>query len=344
MQMDSDLVIYRNTLVRTFQVVTIYRVDKSEVLVVLISPHYSIATLDLPMVVDLIGIYVLKGPYCTLTTTNWFLQALSVIPRGSWGDVAWRFTMIRWVGPKLRFRSHNDCGPTASCIPEPLRITQPPNLGRPSPPLPRRRQPPNTAARRPPGFRMVGLVSISATRRIRSCQNPSDLLVQIDGGIAFPVVDLIRRSTAAYNSRASFPTILVGARRLDASKVTIDKRPMNGLLIDFNVLNVSWGKIFKLPLRPRETGSGSAIVANSGIRAQARILQYILIHELHGFRNFRIENKLKVASRLPGAAANARAIACATHACWPRMVAGRGQRRRAIRCVMIGRCTRGCAP
>ncbi|KZV54975.1 fasciclin-like arabinogalactan protein 8 [Dorcoceras hygrometricum] len=46
----------------------------------------SLATLDLPMVVDLIGIYVLKGPYCTLTTTNWFLQALSVIPRGSWGD------------------------------------------------------------------------------------------------------------------------------------------------------------------------------------------------------------------------------------------------------------------
>ncbi|KZV20813.1 hypothetical protein F511_43315 [Dorcoceras hygrometricum] len=50
----------------------------------------SIATLDLPMVIDLIGIYGLKGPYCTLTTTNWFLQALSVIPRGSWGDVARR--------------------------------------------------------------------------------------------------------------------------------------------------------------------------------------------------------------------------------------------------------------
>ncbi|KZV31093.1 hypothetical protein F511_28270 [Dorcoceras hygrometricum] len=40
-QMDSDLVIYRTTLVRTFQVITICRVDKSEVLVVLISPHYS---------------------------------------------------------------------------------------------------------------------------------------------------------------------------------------------------------------------------------------------------------------------------------------------------------------
>ncbi|KZV53951.1 NAC domain-containing protein 78-like [Dorcoceras hygrometricum] len=50
----------------------------------------SIATLDLPMVVDLIRIYGLKGQYCTLTTTKWFLQALSVIPRGSWDDVARR--------------------------------------------------------------------------------------------------------------------------------------------------------------------------------------------------------------------------------------------------------------
>ncbi|KZV21274.1 hypothetical protein F511_25677 [Dorcoceras hygrometricum] len=150
MQMDRDLVIYRTTLVRTFQVVTICRVDKSEVLVVLISPHYSkrkwvclvtlamsvfdlqdvciaigsLATLDLPMIFDLIGIYVLKGPYCTITTTNWFFQALSMIPRRSWGDVARRFTMIRWASPKLRFRSLNGCGPTASCIPESLRVTQ----------------------------------------------------------------------------------------------------------------------------------------------------------------------------------------------------------------------------
>ncbi|KZV36920.1 protein IQ-DOMAIN 1-like [Dorcoceras hygrometricum] len=68
----------------------------------------SIATLDLPMVVDLIGIYGLKGPYCTLTTTDWFLQALSVIPRGSWGDVSRRFTMIRWAvapsSPRTRRR------------------------------------------------------------------------------------------------------------------------------------------------------------------------------------------------------------------------------------------------
>ncbi|KZV40650.1 hypothetical protein F511_31421 [Dorcoceras hygrometricum] len=53
------------------------------------------------MVVDLIGIFELKGPYCTLTMTDWFLQALSVIPRGSGDDVARRFTMIRWQTPPL---------------------------------------------------------------------------------------------------------------------------------------------------------------------------------------------------------------------------------------------------
>ncbi|KZV19932.1 hypothetical protein F511_22986 [Dorcoceras hygrometricum] len=38
----------------------------------------SLATLDLPMVVDLIGIYVLKGPYCTLTTINLVTLAMSL--------------------------------------------------------------------------------------------------------------------------------------------------------------------------------------------------------------------------------------------------------------------------
>ncbi|KZV50246.1 hypothetical protein F511_03200 [Dorcoceras hygrometricum] len=66
----------------------------------------SLATLDLPMVVDLIGIYGLKGPYCTLTTTNWFLQALSVIPRGSWGDVT-------------RRSYHDPMGKSGIVIPEP---------------------------------------------------------------------------------------------------------------------------------------------------------------------------------------------------------------------------------
>ncbi|KZV17994.1 hypothetical protein F511_21150 [Dorcoceras hygrometricum] len=66
----------------------------------------SLATLDLPMVVDLIGIYGLKGPYCMLTTINWFLQALSVIPRGSWGDVA-------------RRSYHDPMGMSGIMIPEP---------------------------------------------------------------------------------------------------------------------------------------------------------------------------------------------------------------------------------
>ncbi|KZV45154.1 aldose 1-epimerase-like [Dorcoceras hygrometricum] len=63
----------------------------------------SLTTLDLPMVVDSIGIYELKGPYYTLTMTDWFLQALSVIPRGSLDDVARRFTMVRWVYQKNVF-------------------------------------------------------------------------------------------------------------------------------------------------------------------------------------------------------------------------------------------------
>ncbi|KZV39179.1 hypothetical protein F511_17253 [Dorcoceras hygrometricum] len=57
----------------------------------------SIATLDLPMIVDLIGIYGLKGPYCTLTTTNWFLQALSVILGDHGAMLLDALTMIRWT-------------------------------------------------------------------------------------------------------------------------------------------------------------------------------------------------------------------------------------------------------
>ncbi|KZV43255.1 hypothetical protein F511_09841 [Dorcoceras hygrometricum] len=120
------------------------------------------------MVVDLIDIYVLKGPYCTLTTTNWFLQALSVIPRGSWGDVARRFTMIRWP---------------------PIAAAPPPNspLGRAS-----THAPPPAAAR-------------ASACRDRTCfdrldeeipfvSNLSDLVVQTDEGILIPVLDLIKEN------------------------------------------------------------------------------------------------------------------------------------------------------
>ncbi|KZV55223.1 pentatricopeptide repeat-containing protein-like [Dorcoceras hygrometricum] len=154
---DSDLVIYRTTLVRTFQVVTICRVDKSEstrsvlgkwvYLVPLAMSLFdlldvciaigSLATLDLPMVVDLIGIYVMKGPYCTLTTTNWFLQELSVIPRGSWSDVDRRFTMIRWARLDHNKKDHNlnlasiDHS-AAPLLSPPLSVTPPPKCRRPA--------------------------------------------------------------------------------------------------------------------------------------------------------------------------------------------------------------------
>ncbi|KZV17979.1 hypothetical protein F511_36819 [Dorcoceras hygrometricum] len=114
----------------------------------------SLATLDLPMVVDLIGIYVLKGPYGMLITTNWFLQALSVIPRGSWGDVARRFTMIRLGKPLGR--------------PSPLA----PSLGRAAAYVDR-------------------TCSDQLDEEFPSVLNSSVLLVQADEGVLNPVVDLI---------------------------------------------------------------------------------------------------------------------------------------------------------
>ncbi|KZV18164.1 actin-related protein 9 [Dorcoceras hygrometricum] len=126
----------------------------------------SLATLDLPMVVDLIGIYVLKGPYCTLTTTNWFLQALSVIPRGSWRDVARRFTMIRWASPKFLQKPKIDRPP--------LLTSRPPR-----------------AAHRPPRAALRRTCSGHREEVFPSVQNPSSLLVQIDGGRSIPIVDLI---------------------------------------------------------------------------------------------------------------------------------------------------------
>ncbi|KZV16426.1 hypothetical protein F511_34936 [Dorcoceras hygrometricum] len=136
----------------------------------------SLATLELPMVVDLIGIFVLKGSYFTLTMTDWFLQALSVIPRGSWDDVARRFTMIRW-GPwgihLIRTKS------SSAIFSLPLLSS------------PRRRR--------------LAIVA-RCRRRSRTCsdrsgeENPSVksslcFLEQNDKGIGIPVVDRIRRPT-----------------------------------------------------------------------------------------------------------------------------------------------------
>ncbi|KZV26274.1 hypothetical protein F511_40737 [Dorcoceras hygrometricum] len=133
----------------------------------------SLTTLDLPMVVDLIGIYGLKGPYCMLTTTSWFLQALSVIPRGSWGDVARRFTMIRW-GLIQHTQHQNLALQTAA----------------PSSPSYRRRRPPPS----PPPPPIAGICSDQLFEEFPSVLISSGLLVQADEGTLLPVVDLIRHN------------------------------------------------------------------------------------------------------------------------------------------------------
>ncbi|KZV15735.1 hypothetical protein F511_08931 [Dorcoceras hygrometricum] len=123
----------------------------------------SLETLDLPMLVDLIGIFLMKGPYCTLTMTDWFLQVLSVIPRGSWGDIARRFTLIRWL------------------------IFFFPLLSSPSAPSP----PASDAVaahRRRRKYR-----SDRSGEEIPSVKSSSSFLVQIGEGIGIPVVDRIRR-------------------------------------------------------------------------------------------------------------------------------------------------------
>ncbi|KZV28527.1 sphingoid long-chain bases kinase 2, mitochondrial [Dorcoceras hygrometricum] len=153
----------------------------------------SLATLDLPMVVDLIEIYVLKGPYCTLTTTNWFLQALSVIPRGSWGDVARRFIMIRWANrsDQIVDRSYDEVtliGMNRMFI----RWTGlAPDLSWPPPP-----------PLKPHALRRLAPPCAAASCRDRTCYdqldeefpsvlNSSVLLVQADEGVLNPFVDLI---------------------------------------------------------------------------------------------------------------------------------------------------------
>ncbi|KZV26283.1 hypothetical protein F511_38712 [Dorcoceras hygrometricum] len=142
----------------------------------------SIATLDLPMVVDLIGIYGLKGPYYTLTTTDWFLQALSVIPRGSWGDVARRFTMIRWADTKW----------------------PPPSLLSKAAAAARREPPP------PP--RVAGIHSGQFDEENPFVQNLSVLLVQADKGVSVLVVDRIGDFYRSLPRRADVIVTTVGAR------------------------------------------------------------------------------------------------------------------------------------
>ncbi|KZV15814.1 hypothetical protein F511_25782 [Dorcoceras hygrometricum] len=169
----------------------------------------SIATLDLPMVVDLIGICELKGPYCTLTMTDWFLQALSVIPRGSWGDVARRFTMIRWAVDRFDLigdRSYDEvaamdiviwtrarwAGPSPFCSSRPL-------LSSSSPP--------------PPPPRAAAAAAVFAGKIVSGQldeENPfvlisSVLLLQPDEGVSDLVMDRIGDARASGNTALSSP-------------------------------------------------------------------------------------------------------------------------------------------
>ncbi|KZV43616.1 hypothetical protein F511_00167 [Dorcoceras hygrometricum] len=165
------------------------------------------------MVIDLIGIYGLKGPYCTLTTTNWFLQALSVIPRGSWGDVS-------------RRSYHDPLGKSGIVIPEPqchgdgdeanVHPLDPARWAGPSPslsllnvdlgfitqhslnPKPSVRRPPSSPHSRrlrlappPPPPRFAGIRSGQLDEENPSALISSGLLVQADEGVSLPVVDLI---------------------------------------------------------------------------------------------------------------------------------------------------------
>ncbi|KZV55848.1 monosaccharide-sensing protein 2-like [Dorcoceras hygrometricum] len=231
MQIDSDLVIYRTTLLRTFQVVTNPDACRSRCIVVEDSPLadlltlvmslfdlqdvciaiVSLATLDLPMVVDLIGIYGLKGPYCTLTMTDWFLQALSVIPRGSWGDVARRFTMIRWAVDRsdlIGDRSYDEVAAMDIVIWTRARWAGP------SPFSTRRRPLPSLAP--PPPPRAADLHRKFVSGRFDEenpfVQNSSVLLVQPDEGVLVLVVDRIGDYLPQSTEKSRVLVIPVGAR------------------------------------------------------------------------------------------------------------------------------------
>ncbi|KZV23386.1 hypothetical protein F511_09131 [Dorcoceras hygrometricum] len=159
----------------------------------------SIATPDLPMVVDLSGIYGLKGPYSTLTTTDWFLQALSVIPRGSWDDVARRFTMIRWAALLVQ----PDEGVSVLVVD---RIGD--NLPQSTEksrilviPVGARHKCQQVAAA---AASLAGICSGQLFEENPSALISSGLLVQADEGVSLPVVDLIDESTAAYREEPVF--------------------------------------------------------------------------------------------------------------------------------------------
>ncbi|KZV32234.1 hypothetical protein F511_27334 [Dorcoceras hygrometricum] len=248
MQMDSDLVIYRTTLVRTFQVVTICRVDKSE---------STWVKLRFPAVEGQnchFGLSNLKNCFCIIILSfgNYLDRSDQIIDR-SYDEVTligMNRMFIRWTGPTPA--SRRLAPPSAarfviglvSITATSLKCRFPREIGRSQ--APRRQQatlsrlptplPHIAAASRrpvpppPAATYVIGLVSITMTRSFRPCQNPSDLLVQIDGGILIPVVDLIRRIYRRLQFKSQFPC------------------------------DSGWSQA---PRRQQETGSGSAIVANT---------------------------------------------------------------------------------
>ncbi|KZV43860.1 hypothetical protein F511_37217 [Dorcoceras hygrometricum] len=174
----------------------------------------SLATLDLPMVVDLIEIYVLKGSYCTLTTTNWFFQELSVIPRGSWGDVARRFTMIRWATPNSAAPSSHNLTPSASSLAPP-----------PSAPSCRDRT-----------------CSDQLDGEFPSVLNSSVLLMQADEGVLIPVVDLI--DDLSPPTAQEKPTQETEQQALEAGQTEVEHQdqvdPIPSSPIDSGISIYSW--------------------------------------------------------------------------------------------------------
>ncbi|KZV54909.1 pyrophosphate--fructose 6-phosphate 1-phosphotransferase subunit beta-like [Dorcoceras hygrometricum] len=139
------------------------------------------------MIVDLIGIFELKGPYCMLTMNDWFLQTLSVIPSGTWDDVARLFTMIRWGPWDIHLKHTKSCSANFSPPSFPRRRRCRRNLFRPS--------------RQGDSVREIFV----------------GFLVQIGEGVAILVVDRIRR-------RSSYSTVEVPIPScIDRSRASIFK-------------------------------------------------------------------------------------------------------------------------
>ncbi|KZV33790.1 hypothetical protein F511_16396 [Dorcoceras hygrometricum] len=179
----------------------------------------SLATLDLPMVVDLIGIYVLKGPYSCAAPP---LQTPSRPPRHR-RAVAVRLLRDRtcsdhideeipYVANLSVLLVQTDEGLVFPVVDQIKENLPPPTLkcripcesGRSQ--APRRQQacaaPPLQTPSRPPRHRRAAVVRLLRDRtcsdhvdeEIPSMANSSVLLVQTDEGLVFPVMDLIKEN------------------------------------------------------------------------------------------------------------------------------------------------------